>query len=61
MPPGASGSRGLDETVDVIKGRFGSKAATPGQCAAHPLFSVLDPDTNNTIHPVPSMRDSKGL
>ena len=43
----------LDETVDVIKGRFGSKAVIRGNVLAHPLFSVLDPYTNNTIHPVP--------
>jgi DNA polymerase-4 len=43
----------LDSAVDVIKRRFGSKAVIRGNVLAHPLFSVLDPYTNNTIHPVP--------
>ena len=43
----------LAGTIDVIKRRFGSKAVVRGNVLAHPQFAVLDPYTNNTIHPVP--------
>lgn len=43
----------VDVTIDDIKRRFGSKAVVRANVLNHPLFSVLDPYTNNTIHPVP--------
>ena len=43
----------LAGTIDVIKRRFGSKAVVRGNVLEHPQFALLDPYTNNTIHPVP--------